>query len=207
MSEPIDLFAERERISTELTRLAIVDKPVAEAEAAVAAIDREVAALDAFERAAWLAWAGAPDGEAPELKTPERSAFAKCRAEAAANLDAARIASAAVTPRRTALNIELSRIGRDIFRAMLTDCIGEAVQLNSEAHAIVEKIRDPLSRVAALRSALLTLSSAKSNAGEKALEHELILGANKIAELPLPQVSYDAETLNKHTAEWLEKLR
>jgi hypothetical protein len=206
MSEPIDLFAERERISAELGRLAVVDTPVRDGEAAVAAIDREVAALDADERATWLAWGAAPDGEPPALRISERRALAQRRAESAADLDAARVAAAAVAPRRTALNIELTRIGREMFRARLAECLAEGIRLNGEAHAIIEQIRDPLSRVSALRSALLTISSAKANAGEKALEHELILGAEKIAGLPLPNVSFDGATLNKHAAEWLGKL-
>jgi hypothetical protein len=197
MSEP-DLFAERERISAELARLAVVDKPVGEAEAAIAVVDQEVSALDAAERAAWLAWAAEPDGEAPALRTTERRALAQRRAESAADLDATRLAAAAIAPRRVALNVELTRIGRDIFRRRLAECIDEGSRLNGEAHQVVEQIREPLLRTAALRSALLTIAGTKGHEGQKQLEHEILIGAEKIANLPLPNVSYDGAAQQTH---------
>ena len=45
-------------------------------------------------------------------------------------LEGLHLAAAAVAPRRTALNIELNRIGRDIFRRRLAECIDEGIRLS-----------------------------------------------------------------------------
>lgn len=202
-----DLLVERERIANELQRLGIVDAPVVAAEALVAAVDRDTAALNSAEREVWLAWAAKPDGNAPAPKKDERRALAMRRAEAAGDLDSARVAAAAIAPRRTQLNAELNRIGRELFLRKIRQAVDEGIRLNAEAHAIVEQIREPLARVAALRSALISCVNTQENAGAQGAAHEALKGAERLDALPLPNVSFDGGTLNRYVAEWMGLLR
>jgi hypothetical protein len=64
----VSLLAERKRVSDELARLAAIDEPVRAAEAAVAAIDRAIATLDAGERDRSQEWAASGLGAPPEPK-------------------------------------------------------------------------------------------------------------------------------------------
>ena len=134
-------MAERERISAELARLSVVDKPVRDGEAAVAAIDREVADLDASERATWLAWAAAPDGEAPALKTAERRAFAQRRAEVGGRSRRCprRRCCCSAAPLGVEHRTHADR-PRNVSREGLRNASIEGIRLNGEAHEIIEQI-------------------------------------------------------------------
>jgi hypothetical protein len=202
-----DLLDKRDHIVNELQRLSVVDAPVTAAEAVVGEVDRDTAALDAAERDAWQKWADTPDGNAPAPKKDERRALAMRRAEAAGDLDSARVAAAAIAPRRTQLNAELNRIGRELFLRKIRQAVDEGIRLNAEAHAIVEQIREPLARVAALRSALISCANTQENAGAQGAAHAALKGAESLDALPLPNVSFDGRTLNKYFAEWMGVLR
>jgi hypothetical protein len=129
------------------------------------------------------------------------------RVELQSDVDAAHNRAAAVAPRRAALNAEIARIGRELFLRKINEAVEEGVRLNGEAHAIVEQICEPLARVAALRSALLTIAGTKGNAGEKGAEHAILVGAERLDNLPLPNVTFNGQTLNRYTAEWMGRLR
>jgi hypothetical protein len=202
-----DLLDERDRIVNELQRLSVVDAPVIAAEAVVAEVDRDTAALAAAERDAWQKWAETPDGNALAPKKDERRALAMRRAEAAGDLDSARVAAAAIAPRRTLLNAELNRIGRELFLRKIRQAVDEGIRLNAEAHAIVEQIRAPLTRVAALRSALISCANTQENAGAQGPAHAALKGAETLDALLLPNVSFDGGTLNRYVAEWMGVLR
>lgn len=72
-SEVDRLLDERRNVLAELARLDVLNEPVREAEAALGAVDRAIAALDAEERAEMETWARSGDGSPPAPRNVERA--------------------------------------------------------------------------------------------------------------------------------------
>lgn len=205
-SDPIvSLLAERKRVSEELARLAAIDVPVREAEAAVAAVDRAIATLDADERDRSQEWAASGLGAPPEPKTAERRGLVQRRVELESDVAAARNRANAVAPRRTALNVELRQIDHMVFAEKLRGAIKEARQLDDEAHEIALKMREPIGRVAALKFALMQhRSEVDGNAPAERLIAEAI---DALSKFKMPEIGGDPSSIGGFVGEWREALR
>jgi hypothetical protein len=207
-SDPIvSLLAERKRVSEELARLAAIDEPVRMAEAALNAVDRAIDGLDAEQRDRAQEWAASGTGELPESKTAERRSLVARRAELQSDLDSARNRVSAIAPRRHDLHVELNRIARENFLLKVRKAISEGQRLHDEAHSIVQQALEPLTRLQALRQALISAGNSQENQGADGAAREAFSAAEAIGNFPAPQITYDGATINRMTAEWQEKFR
>jgi hypothetical protein len=196
----VSLLEERKRVSEELARLSAIDEPVRAAEAAIGAIDRAIATLDAEERAHSEAWATSGGQEPPEPRNAERAGLVKRRIELQSDLDSARNRGAAVAPRRTVLNGEIRRVEHLIFAAKLRGALEEARRLDAEAHELALEMREPIGRVAALKIALMQ----HDNASAERLIGEAI---DALSQFKMPEIGGDPSAINGFIEQWRDSLR
>ena len=143
-SEVDKLRGERAAILSELERLNVLNGPVNDAEAALAALDRAIATLDQDERARSEAWAKNGVGSPPEPKTAERRDMVRRRSELESDAVLARTRAEATTPRRVALASEIRRIDHAIFGAKINAALAEARRWNAAAHRLAREMRPAL---------------------------------------------------------------
>jgi hypothetical protein len=205
----VSLLEERKRVSEELARLAAIDAPVREAEAAVGAIDRAIATLDSDDRSSFEEWAtGGGIGAPPASRNTERAGLVRRRLELQSDVDSAHNKSAGVAPRRVTLNGELRRIEHMIFAEKLRMALEEARRLDAEAHEFARKMRAPIAKVVALKMTLVgEMMSSAENSGDKAAVRLVGEAIETLNGLTMPELGGDSASLPRFMEEWREALR
>jgi hypothetical protein len=207
--DPIaSLVAERKRVSDELARLAAIDAPVREAEAAVGGIDRAISTLDSDDRSCFEEWAtGGGVGAPPASRNIERAGLVRRRLELQSDVDSARNRSAAVAPRRVTLNGELRRIDHMIFAEKLRGAVKEAHRLDAEAHEMALEMRAPIAKVVALKMILAgeTMNSAQ-NSGDQPAVRLIGEAIATLSGLAMPEIGGDSASLPSFVTEWRRAL-
>jgi len=196
-----DLVERRERLQAELGRLAAVGQARADAQAKLAAIGSEAAAIDAEDAAAWAQWAQEAQGEPPRPLSERRQDLERRRILAASEVASAVLGASAVEPRIAALHVEIAEVSEAIFVARLDIALARARQIHVEFTETAAKLRDQAARLNGFENMLIELrgSPMRDRAGiAAALQHT----ATVFSELKQPPLGRDASTLAKYTAEW-----
>jgi hypothetical protein len=204
-----ELAAERERIAAELSCLAAaVDGPRIAAEAALAKIDGELAALNDADNAAWRAWARDQEGESPTARTEERRALATRRIEALADLDGTKIAVAATAPRLNELNGEIRRLDHLVFAAKLRGAVEEARRFDTEAHERAKAVGEPLAHVISLKMLLASeMMNAAQARGDRAAERLIGEAIGVLNGFTMPELGAEQAALPRQMNAWREALQ
>jgi hypothetical protein len=196
------LLEQRAGVLAEIQRLGTIDRPIQEAESAVAAIDRAIATLDEGERSRTEEWAASGVGDPPSPRNAERAGLVQRRLELQSDVEGAKNRAAAVGPRRMALNGELRRIDHQLFAEKLRSALEEARRLDAHAHELALQMRAPIGRVAALKIALIGHAS-----GDKAAERLVGEAIDALSRFKMPELGGDPAKLGGFVDEWQEMLR
>jgi hypothetical protein len=198
------LLEQRAELEAELSRLAAVGRTQAEAEARLASLAGEEAAINAAEAAAWDHWAAAPDKPLPEPLSRRREALEAQRRLAANDCQAAVRAGQALKPKIDALTAKLQATNDAIFSLRLKDALAEAVETNAKVHQTVETLREHVVRVYGLDDALTKLNAQyQFHAAKSEAICQVRIEFDKLKQ---PPFSYNQSDIAVYGEAWLRKL-
>ena len=120
------MLQQRDELEREIALVRVPALTRANAASSLAEAEAGSRSLDEAERAAWISWAGDPNGTQPAPRVDERRDLERRRALAAADLRGASAACEAVEPRLNAINAALKRIQREMLRLKVDDLLAEA---------------------------------------------------------------------------------
>lgn len=201
------LLERRAELEGEIRLVSAPEATRAAAVASIAQAEADLAALDAAERAAWLAWSENPASEQPTPRHEERRAQERRRSLAAADLRGADAAVAAVQGRLNQLGAEMRQLGPAIYECRLESVMAEVPNIEKQIFAAHEQMFDQLARLRGLHTALAEEKAAALNRGDDSAATMLQDALAKVDGLQQPSASTNRGTVLAHSAAWRQSLR